>query len=314
SIPHGAGKGIVSIEGNGRLQFGAATNQAINALSSSSTTALVTKSTGAGSATLSVSGTTTATFAGTITNPSGVGLLNLSKSNSGTEVLTGTNGYRGTTVVSGGTLLVDGIPNSAGSYSVNAIGAILGGRGTINLASGTSVNATSGKIAAGDSGAWIFNINGTLNMSGIGGLNIEVGGTSPGNGSGFYDQVNMASPTGAINASFAHFSVSLVNGFAAKPSDIFYVLTRADSGSFSGTQPFDAAPEGASVNFGGGFVGKVTYQANWTGNQATSTLTGGNDMAFYNIAVPEPASVTLLCLGMLWLCANHGRRNAARRQ
>src|SRR5262249_24320320 len=95
SIPHGAGNGIVLIEGNGRLQFGTALNQAINALSSTSTTALVTKSTGASNATLSISGTTTATFAGGITNPSGVGLLNLSKSNTGTEILTGTNSYRG---------------------------------------------------------------------------------------------------------------------------------------------------------------------------------------------------------------------------
>jgi len=308
SIPHGATSGIVSIEGNGRLQFGAATSQAINALSSTSTTAVVTKSTGANSATLSISGTTTATFAGSITNPSGVGLLNLSKTNTGTEILTGTNSYRGTTSVSGGTLLVDGIHNSAGSYSDSAIGAILGGRGTINLASGSSVNATAGRIAAGDNGPGIFNINGTLNMSGNGGLNIQLGGTSPGNGSGFYDQVNMTSPTGAINSSFAHFSLSLVNGFVPQPSDIFYVLTRADSGSFSGTQPFDAAAEGATVHFGSDFVAKVTYQANWTGNQATSTLTGGNDMAFYNIVVPEPASVTLLGLGMVWFCTNHKRR------
>ena len=38
-----------------------------------------------------------------------------------------------------------------------------------------------------------------------------------------------------------------------------------------------------------GILGKVTYKANWTGNQATSTVTGGNDMAI-SASYRTPAS------------------------
>ena len=137
-------------------------------------------------------------------------------------------------------------------------------------------------------------------MSSVGTLRAELGGAFPGNGSTFYDQVNMISPTAAINATFAHIAVSLVNGFRPRPSDVFYILTRADSAAFGGPQPFDAFPEGATIGLGSGFTGKVTYKANWTGSQATSTLTGGNDMAIF-IAVPEPTSALLLGVGMLAL-------------
>jgi hypothetical protein len=85
----------------------------------------------------------------------------------------------------------------------------------------------------------------------------------------------------------------------------FYVFTRAGTSAFGLTQPFDAYPEGATINIGSGFTGKVTYKANWTGNQATSTVTGGNDMAIF--VVPEPTSATLLGLGMLALVP-FGRR------
>ncbi len=34
---------------------------------------------------------------------------------------------------------------------------------------------------------------------------------------------------------------------------------------------------------GGGFTGTITYEANWTGSQETSTLTGGNDLAIHSI-------------------------------
>jgi hypothetical protein len=105
----------------------------------------------------------------------------------------------------------------------------------------------------------------------------------------------MTSSTGSITASFAHISVNLVNGFTPKPTDIFYILARADSGAFSASQPFDAYPEGAKIKLGNGWTGNVTYLASWKGTQSVSTLTGGNDMAIFNVAlVPEPATNAML--------------------
>ena len=306
AIPNGQSKGNVVLEGNGQLQFLNATAQTINGLSSTSSNAVVTNIPGNNSVTLTVGNANAGgTFAGSINNPNGTGLLNLVKTGSGIQNLIGANSYRGTTTVSSGTLLIDGTHNGAGNYSIGSTGT-LGGTGTINLAGTNSVTVSTGSLAPGDSAPGVLNINGTLNMSSIGTLRAELGGAFPGNGSSFYDQVNMISPTAAINANFAHVAVSLVNGFRPRPTDVFYILTRADSAAFGGPQAFDAFPEGATINLGSGFTGKVTYKANWTGSQATSALTGGNDMAIFIVA-PEPSSATLLGLGMLALFS-FGRR------
>ena len=166
----------------------------------------------------------TATYFGSIQNPSGTGTFNIIKTGTGTQKLSGTDSYRGTTSITGGTLIVNGTHNGAGNYTVNTLGTVLGGTGTINLATGSSVTVTSGQLAPGDGAPGILTINGILNMSSIGTLAVELGGSTPGNGTGFYDQVRMNSATGAINTSFAHISVSRYNGFAPQPSDIFYIL------------------------------------------------------------------------------------------
>lgn len=298
AIPNGQSKGNVVLEGNGQLQFLNATAQTINGLNSTSSSAVITNIPSNNGVTLTVGNANAGgTFAGSINNPSGTGLFNLVKTGSGVQKLVGANSYRGTTTVSNGTLLVNGTHNGAGNYSTSEVGT-LGGTGTINLGGTNSVTVNTGSLAPGDGAPGVLNINGALNMSSIGTLRVELGGAFPGNGPTFYDQVNMTSPTAAINTTFAHVVVSLVNGFRPQPTDVFYILTRADSAAFGGPQPFDARPEGATISLGGGFTGKVTYKANWTGSQATSTFTGGNDMAIITV-VPEPTGATLLILGVL---------------
>jgi fibronectin-binding autotransporter adhesin len=297
AIPNGNNKGNVVLEGNGQLQFGKATSQTINGLNSNSSTSVVTNTVGDNGATLTVGNlSASGTFAGQITNPPGTGPFNLIKIGQGTQRLIGADSYRGTTTISSGTLLVDGTHTGAGNYTTGSSGT-LGGTGTISLAGTSSVTLSTGTLAPGDNAPGVLNINGTLNMSSVGTLRVEIGGAFPANGLSFYDQVNMTSSTAAINASFAHIGVSLQNGFRPKPSDIFYILTRADSKAF-GDQPFDAHPEGSTISLASGYFGRITYKANWKGSQATSTLTGGNDMAIYDV-VPEPSSGVLLLLGLL---------------
>ena len=100
----------------------------------------------------------------------------------------------------------------------------------------------------------ILNIIGTLNLTGGSTLRLELGGSAPGNGEKFYDQVNMTTSLAAINASFAQLDVSLVNGFKPKPTEVFYILTRADSAAFGSPQPFQDYPEGAKINLGDGWT------------------------------------------------------------
>jgi autotransporter-associated beta strand protein len=294
SVPTGVGKGNLVIEGSGQAQFLNATSGTINALVSTSSTSVVTNVPANNGVTFTVgNGNASGTFAGGIQNPTGTGLFNLIKTGTGMQKLTGTNSYRGTTTVSQGTLIVNGTHNSAGSYSLSVSAATLGGTGTINLAPNSSVTLTAGKLAPGDGGPGVLKINGLLNMSSVGTLAIELGGNTPGNSANSYDQVNTSM---AINAMFAHISVGLVNGFVPQPSDVFYILTRADLFAFDSPQPFDAFPEGHTIGLGGGYTGTITYRANWTGNQATSTPTGGNDVAIINV-VPEPLSAALFGIG-----------------
>ena len=305
-LPSGVGKGNVALQGTGQLSFLNATALAINGLSSELSTAIVQNILANNGVTLTLgNNNATAAFAGSIQNPNGTGPFNIVKVGTGTEALSGTNSYRGTTTVSAGTLLVDGNHNGAGNYVVNVSGATLGGVGTINLNGGSSVSVTAGKLAAGDNAPGVLNINGPLNLSGVGTLAVELDGTSPGNGIGFYDQVNATNSAFPITTSFPHLSIEILNRFIPKPSDVFYVLTRADAAFFP-DQPFDGIGEGKTLILAGGVTAKVTFHANWTGSQSTSTLTGGNDMALYDIIVPEPASITLLGLGLIAIAATFG--------
>jgi autotransporter-associated beta strand protein len=298
ALPSGVGFGNVILQHSANLRIASA-NETIDGLISSDSGSTVTDINAQTASTLQLgANNATATFAGSILDPSTSNVLNVVKLGTGAQNLTGTLNWRGTTTIQHGTLLIDGTHSGAGNYTTLTEGATLGGIGTIDLASGSSVTVSTGRLSPGDNGPGVLNINGNLNLSSVGQLVVELGGNLPGDGPGFYDQVNMISISGAINSFAAHMSISLVNGFVPKHSDIFYILTRADSLAFSSTQPFDAITEGKTINIGNEITAQVTYKANWTGNQATSTLTGGNDMALYNfVVVPEPAAAVLLGIG-----------------
>ncbi|MEM1057857.1 MAG: PEP-CTERM sorting domain-containing protein, partial [Verrucomicrobiota bacterium] len=137
---------------------------------------------------------------------------------------------------------------------------------------------------------------------------IDLGGTLPGDAGAFYDQINSSSITEGITIlDGAELEVSLSTTFIPDPSDIFYIINREDGGTFDTT--FEGLEEGAFVSLGDDYVAEITYLANWTGNQATSSLTGGNDIALYNVRlVPEPASAGLLLMGALAVALRRRRR------
>src|SRR5262249_36254304 len=107
----------------------------------------------------------------------------------GTLVLTGTSTYTGGTTVNGGTLLVDG--SLTASPVTVARGGTLGGTGTIGGA--VTVNG-SGTLSPGHSPGVLS--TGNLSLGSGSTFNAEISGTTPGNGAGFHDQVNV---TGSVS-------------------------------------------------------------------------------------------------------------------
>ncbi len=89
--------------------------------------------------TLTVSGASgSSTYSGTLQNGS-AGVLAFAKTGDGTQILSGTNTYTGTTAISGGKLYINGVQSTAtGAVSV-ASSATLGGTGTVGGA--TTISA-----------------------------------------------------------------------------------------------------------------------------------------------------------------------------
>ena len=105
--------------------------------------------------------TTTGTYAGVISSTG-----SLTKSNTGTVILSGTNAYSGATTINGGTLFVNG-SNSSSTTTVNA-GGTLGGTGTVG-----TVNVSGGTFAPGNS-IGTTNVTGDVDFTGGGNYNVEV--------------------------------------------------------------------------------------------------------------------------------------------
>ncbi len=237
--------------------------------------------------------------------------------NAGTLALSVTGSLSGTpqiNVASGATLNVAAL---AGNFFVGApqtlvangtvigpvnVDGVLGGGGTINGA----VNIdTDGKLGAG-LGAATLDVNGSLVFAPFSTLALQITGAIAGDGAGFYSQVNMTSVIDSVSLlSGVQLSLSL-SGFTPSVSDTYFILTRADGLAFDTF--FEGAEEGTTVDLGNGLSGKITYLANWTGAEGTSSLTGGNDVAIYNV-VPEPGTAAVLLTGLGALIAlPRGRR------
>jgi fibronectin-binding autotransporter adhesin len=233
--------------------------------------------------------------------PGGSGTRAFLKSGDGILELAGAlNNYEGPTTVMEGTLLVSGeLTTSAEIVSIQA-GGTLGGSGQI--ARPVSVL---GSLSPGD-GIGVLELESSLLLGGGSILNLEIGGTSPGDGPGFHDQLRLTSATQGVSIeSTATLSLTLANNYAPADGSAFYLVTRSDSATYGNA--FAGLPEGATVNLGGLYSGQITYQANWNGTPESSAITGGNDLAIINV-VPEPGSAALVLTGMVALI---GRRRGA---
>jgi hypothetical protein len=209
------------------------------------------------------------------------------------------------------TLRVDRDGTGSGFVQINdssvTVFGTLSGSGALRMgATGAGTLAIDGVLSPG-SGTGTLDLEGVINLGATSVLQAQLGGATPGDGVGFYDQVNITNATGAITLDpAATLSLEVIGGFVPTATDIFYILSRADSGIFGNA--FADAPEGGIVPIGGGYLGTITYQANWAGTPESSSLTNGNDVAIYNV-VPEPGAAMLLLAG-LGMMVKRRRRHA----
>ena len=246
--------------GTGALTFGGGT---LAVTGNTTITQAVTLNTGGG--TINLPGTS-ATLSGNIT-----GTGNLTKTGTGTLVLSYANGYSGGTTVSGGTLLVTNTTGSgtgAGNVTVNT-GGTLGG-GTATGGGGISGNITvnsGGTLDPGTSSTsnGILTVGGNVTMSSGSTFAAQLSGNTAGTG---YDQLSV---TGTITLNNPALAIGSPLGFnpTTVPANSFTLIT--SSNSFAGNGTFNNQPASLTMTLQGADGKTRDYQITYPANSAVIT-------------------------------------------
>ena len=321
-----ANVGTLNLNGLNQQIAGLASTTGINSSANKNTV------TSATAATLDINvaeGTTRSYGAGTTQN-SGVitGLLALTKSGLGTQVLGDANTYSGTTTVNAGTLAVNGSLLNSGSVLVNANG-FLGGSGRVGAISGAGtvgpgnspgiLTATSVDPTAGTDFRFEFTaLNPTYTSATASGNDLLhlTSSSSPFAGGTFTSEniisiyLNSSSITDSLlagqNTTFSGgFFVDGTFGIAAalSPASFAYYTTSSSLGT------------GSAVNYGGTdyyllnseIAAKTTLSNTAVASAGFSTGTVAGTVLTFN-AVPEPSAQSLLAFGMAALVAVRSMR------
>ncbi|MEO8615027.1 MAG: autotransporter-associated beta strand repeat-containing protein, partial [Luteolibacter sp.] len=224
--------------------------------------------------TLTLAGTnaSSATYSGVISGTGGA----LIKDGSGTQILTGTNTYTGTTTINTGILVVNGSLASGSAVTVNSGGTLAGSGGTVNGT--TSINGSGhlaiGNGTAGNIGTETFAQNLAFATNSIFDWDLTLADATSTSSTSTYDKV--IAPT--MSGSNAIFNVVLAT---SDFSENFWNQTQTWTDIFK--------------------VDVSTVVANWTDRFSTATITtnlattgqgsfsvSGNTLTWS--VVPEPTS------------------------
>jgi autotransporter-associated beta strand protein len=283
-----------------RIQFAATSINGLNG------TGLVQSVSSAQTLTLGI-GNGSGDFGGTMQS-----VLSLIKEGLGTQVLSGTNTYTGTTTVNAGALVISGSSTSpttvnngnlivrgtlSGSTTINS-GGLLKGTGTLNSA--ILVNP-GGTLSPGENGLGVMNLGSDLDVEGQ--LSLVLGGTI----SSQYEHVQLSS-TGKLTLG-GNLQLSLAYNPAI--GDTFYIMAGAGliNGQFSNAVD---QGNGTALLTSGGYQFLLSYTANSTIGGADgfhSADNPGTDVALQVIAVPEPGAWVSLLGGCGVLLGLRRRRN-----
>jgi fibronectin-binding autotransporter adhesin len=219
-------------------------------------------------------------------NNNGTGEVTITKEGSGKWILTGSMTYTGATTVNEGTLLLNG----SGVSDVTVVGGVFGGTGRVNNSVTVGNNGT---LAPGNS-VGVIHVGDLVLAGTTSGIAMEIAGS----GMGQYDQVSV---TGGVNLEGnGRIEISLLS-FIPDPSEIYFLILNDGVDAIHGTL-FGIAQGGTFES--GGYIWQVSY----TGDSATNSFTGGNDLALQ--VVPEPSTMLLLGGGLTLVVVLRRRRAA----
>jgi autotransporter-associated beta strand protein len=207
------------------------------------------------------------------------GVRGLTKLGTGALVLTSTNTNTGATVVTGGTLLVNGSISTSILTTVES-GATIGGSGTV----GALTVLAGGNINPGNSPG-ILN-TGTYIQSGL--YTAEIAGVTPGTQ---YDQISV---TGTVDITGGSL-MTMFSGTGYAAGDLIFILLNDSTDAIAGT--YTGFAQGDTVASHDGFNWQIYYDADSVGN----TFNNGNDTALFAVVIPEPSTALLGALGLLAL-------------
>ena len=281
--------GALDISGSGySIGGGASTFTSIDASqpSGSSTVDLPITLSGAATVTVDTSGSTLV-IGGVISGTAG-----LTQTGAGTLNLTAANTYTGTTSLNGGTLVVDG--SQGGSPIAAGTGTNLGGVGTVGAITTARTTVSPGDSAPGiliDTGALNLGLDSSSNPSAY---NVELDGSTPGNGANHYSQTQV---NGVISLDNSILNLTLGPDFTASVPTVFTIIDNTGSQPVTGT--FSGLAQGSTLLISG-----VTFAVSYDGgpssnsvvltelDPSTSSVTASPTSSVYGQSVALTATVT----------------------
>jgi autotransporter-associated beta strand protein len=283
-----------TFSGSGSPTLNLGANQEVASLSSSTTSAVVNLSAnGTRTLTVGIAGGPDTTFAGSITGTGG----NLIKDTNSKQILSGSNGYTGTTTVSAGTLEVTGSLSGTTAVTVND-------GGTLLLNSGASNSLHSGAAVTVGSGS-----SGILKTAGSGNTGTSAGAlTLTSNSTIDFSTGSGNTLTFASLASLGGAAITISNWTGS-------LYTQGTGITDSGGPTQDRLVFSSGFNGGGYSDGQLFNQITFTNDSGGyvgfgQAIAFGGGNGFEIVPVPEPATTALI--GSIALCALIGYREHRR--